>query len=425
MGRAKLNGQSGGAKINGIIDSYILQTGENVSVGDFVEFLKSISAGSRSALNSSSTNGGTCAVAINSQQVLVVYKDDASYGVAQVLTIVGATIIAGAKYVFNSYASTNQVTVTLLTSNTAIVAYDGGGYGGARTLAINGSAITVGPENVFRASCNCSYISLVVLTSTSLVAIFRNDGAGCMGSAYVLTISGTTITYAGGVNFSGVQASYISAVALSPTSIFVVFKDDNNNRMRSIVLTINGSTITPGTILNTMLPSPAYFSVVALSSTKVLIVFVDNGGYVKAFIQNISGTTITSCGAVSFGGVANSYTKAILVSATSVLVLYCNNTLSLGTSMILKIAGNNILLGDPIIFNSDGYAIQNISVGLLPSTLICPIMYVTCNATYYAYSQVLLLAKTAKKSANIMSINGVTKTKGSAGETIKAYTLAD
>lgn len=414
----------GGLEIKGIIDDYIVQSGENISAGDFVEFVKNISQGTKQALNSAST-ASTSAVAINSTQVLVVYKDASSYGVAQILTISGTTITPGTKYVFNSGSSTNYVTVAMLTSTTAIVAYDGGGYGGARVLTISGTTITVGPENVFRSGCNCLYNSLAILTATKAIITFRNDGAGSLGSAYLLTVSGTTITASGSVNFSGVQASYISSVALSASSVFVTFKDDNNSRGSSIVLTVSGTTITPGTILNFMTTSPTYNSVVALSSTKVLITFVDNGGLAKALIQTIDGTTITSYGTVSFGGLSNTYTKAILISKTSVLIQFCNNTSTYGTSILLKIIGNNIILGDPYIFNSDSYAIQNISGGLLPSTLLFPILYVTCNATYYAYSQVLSISKIAKKSGDIMSINGVAKSAGTAGSTIKVNTLTD
>lgn len=423
MGRAKLNGQSGGAKINGIINDYIVQSGENISTGDFVEFVKNISQGTKQALNSAST-ASTSAVAINSTQVLVVYKDTSSYGVAQVLTISGITITAGTKYIFNSGSSTNYVTVAMLTSTTAIVAYDGGGYGGARVLTISGAAITIGPENVFRSGCNCLFNSLAILTSTRVIIAFRNDGAGSYGSAYLLTISGTTITYTGGVNFRGAWCGYISAVVLSTTSVLVAYRNETSYAGESIVLTVSGSTITPGTYL-VFCANAAYTSAVAISSTSALITYVDNGGNARAIIVTINGTTITNGVSVYFGGLTNTYTNVILLSKTSVLLLYNNATLPAGTAIFAKIVGNSILLGTPYVFN--GVNIQSLVGVILPSTSLCPILYTdaTIASTFYVYEQVLSLPTSIKKSLNIATINGVAKSSGAAGSTIKVNTLAD
>ena len=97
MGEALLIRKGGGGlEINGLVEEYKVLAGENISAGDFVEFITDYTSG-RQTLTSSAYNNRVSAVMLTPTTVFVAFSYGTSwylYGV--VCTIVGSTLSVGA-----------------------------------------------------------------------------------------------------------------------------------------------------------------------------------------------------------------------------------------------------------------------------------------------------------------------------------------
>ena len=282
----------GGAKINGIVESYLVAAGENISAGDFVSFVneeaseivknkvQSPSAGTASVFESASTYYISATV-LSQTNVLVAYQDsgNSSYGTAVVLTISGTTITVGTPIVFDTVFTTS-VSAAVLSQTSVAVAYrkgDGTNYGKAVVLTISGTTITAGTPVAF-SSANAQYISALALSQTKVLVAYNDVGNSNYGTAVILTISGTTITVGTAVVFESASSQYISAVVLSATGVLVAYYDGGNSGYgTAVVLTISGTTITVGTPIVFESASSQFMSAVAISAKSVFIAYRDVG----------------------------------------------------------------------------------------------------------------------------------------------------
>ncbi len=422
----------GGAKINGIVESYLVAAGETISAGDFVSFINEDadeivknkvqrpSAGSAVVFESGSTSYISATV-LSATSVLVAYRDNSNsgYGTAVVLTISGATITSGTPVVFES-AAIVYCSAVALSSTSVLVSYqDGGnsGYGTAVVLTISGTTITVGTPVVFE-SASTTYISAVLLSATSVLVAYRDNGNSNYGTAIILTISGTTITAGTPVVFESASTQYISATVLSATSVLIAYSDNGNSYYdTAVVLTISGTTITAGTPVVFESAISYNISATKLSSTSVLIAYrdVNNSYYGTAIILTISGTTITVGTPVVFESASTLNISAVLLSAISVLVAYSDvGNSSYGTAIILTISGTTITVGTPVVFESAGTS--DISAAVLSSTSVL-VAYQDVGSSSQGTSVILTISQ-------MLSIVGVAKEAGTGGDTIDVYTPA-
>jgi len=126
---------------------------------------------------------------LTSTKAIVAYQDNgnSSYGTACILDVSGSTITAGTAVVFES-AITLYTSVTMLTSTKAIVAYRDNGnssYGTTCILDVSGSTITAGTPVVFE-SATTNYISVAMLTSTKAIVTYQDDGNSSYGTSAII-----------------------------------------------------------------------------------------------------------------------------------------------------------------------------------------------------------------------------------------------
>jgi hypothetical protein len=226
------------------------------------------------------------AVALDSNRVVVSYKNatDAPYaGEAVVLTITGTTITYGAIVAFNG-VYTSDISAVKLDSNRVVVCYrNGSTFGNAVVLTITGITISnVGTPVAFNA-VNTAYITAVALDSNRVLVSYHN-GISTYGNAVVLTITGTTITYGAIVVFNGVYTTSISAVALDSNRVLVSYRNNtSSNYGNAVVLTITGTGIVAETPIALNDVAISYISAVKLDSNRVLVNYRnDNSNYGNA-----------------------------------------------------------------------------------------------------------------------------------------------
>lgn len=223
-----------------------------------------------------------------------------------VFTVSGTTISFGTENtVFNtgSYGNTTEanVSATMLTSSTACVLI--GAYPGypttAYVLTVSGSTITVGSGTTLTSlpsNWNTAFPSICALTATlCVVGYVRADSYMCNQS---LAISGTTITR-GTENTVGWSPNRVSVVPATATTFVSVYTSGTS--AYASAGTISGGTITYGAYAASPQLSQITLPAAAASSATSFVVYGRNNSSAGTVSQqlSISGTTIT-WGAASY-----------------------------------------------------------------------------------------------------------------------------
>lgn len=257
MGQGAIDyiGVKGGLDINGLIENYYVYAGENVSAGDFVEFINGVSTQTveTSVAHSFDKCNWIKATKLSKTKILVVHEGQSNfYLYALVCTINGATITAGTSTQISkaTYAHANLPSIVPMGDNTVFVAYD------------------------------MSYESDYELYSIVLVI---NGTAISYGESYALN----TTNYTGNVT---------SACKLANGNVFVGHCYSSSYQLYGIVCKVNGTVISSGsdTALCTTNNTAGNIAVGHLSSNKVFVAHEFNsGGYLNRIICTVSDTTIT------------------------------------------------------------------------------------------------------------------------------------
>lgn len=190
-------------------------------------------------------------------------------------------------------------------------------------------------------------------TQSNVCALSATKAIGITAAgAYVLDISGTTIT-AGVVSAFDAGISGSPAVAaLSTTKAIVVYRRSADNFAYACILDVSGSTITPGTPVQfdgTGTTGP--FDVVALSATKAIAVWDQStADQEKAIILDVAGTVITPGTAAIFQATTQvSSIKVVALSATKALALASDQIPGRDLyACVLDVAVSTITPGTPL-----------------------------------------------------------------------------
>ena len=191
MGIAKLYSQSGGNgfKINGIIEDYYAYAGENISAGDFVEFINGVASqtietsSAKEISNQKYSAYSTSAVALDNNRVFIAHCIDSSnyylYGI--VCTIDGATVTAGTDTQLSAESLAGYtISTVLLKDGKVFIAHDygeGNHYLYGMVCTINGTTITAGTDTSIYASSYGGYrISTELLPSGEVFIAHSGNG---------------------------------------------------------------------------------------------------------------------------------------------------------------------------------------------------------------------------------------------------------
>lgn len=436
MGRARLNGQSG-SKINGIIEEYIVQAGENISAGDFVEFVSAnLTASVKTTIESSGSS--VKLVLLSSTKVLAITRDyyAPGYTCAQVLTISETTITLGTKTTIVSEAISYFEAIAL-SETKVLLAYNrssANSYSGALViLTISGTSILVGSLVIFK-TAQPNNKSLTKLSETSALITYNDSANNNYGTARVLTISGTTIALGTEYIFSSVGTGNTSITALSATKVLVNFLAyiSSSFRGNAGILSVSGATITVKT-------PTAYDTTGKLLDIENLLIndslvlvgaqMGANSGetYPNAFTLATSGDIVTLGPKITTG---TNYTWDSLslckLSPSTAIISYGDYSsggyMKNGRACVISLDGNGIsAVSNELVYDTTGI-IDGISI--IPISKSKALVMYSNSSLHIADSRFLSVDNFVKKSLSKRNIHGIAKTKGAAGETVKAFTLA-
>jgi hypothetical protein len=286
-----------------------------------------------------------------------------------------------------SPASSNYNVVVPLTSTTSLILWSSGVSGLCRVMTVNADgSVTYGSVYTFNGA-NASYISAVALNPTTVFIAFRDEGNSYYGTAIIAQISGTTVTFGSKYVFSSYNpTNYTSCTVIDSTRVFIAYQGGSGYGY-GIIASISGTVISFGSQSSFNTGTVTYTSCKTLDSSRVLIAFYNNT-YGYAVVANIgSGTTISGYGSIySFNNGSTAYINCVLLSSTSALIAY-RDTNGYGSAIIANISGTTITYGTPFQFNLNTNT-TNITASLLSGSNVLIGYYDPTNYTQVVVASV-------------------------------------
>ena len=373
MGIAKLYGQNrSGGKINGIIEDYYAYAGENISAGDFVEFINGVA-------------------------------EKIDYGTS-VDTLISGDSCEG-----------EAISATKLDDTRVFIAHGSGSSGSLYlygiVCSIKGSEIIIGTDTwLIPEMYSGDRVSAVTLDENRVFI------AHCYGNnrflyGMVCKISGTTIETIGTdtkIREYSSAGSTISAMLLDTDKIFIGH-GLNTTKLYGIICSVSNTTIAIGT--DTQLSSAngtnTAIAPIKLSIDKIFIAHSQANDYLYSMICTVSGTTLTAVSptALSNTSQAGSRISPELLPNGNIFIAHSyayNSSYSL-YGMVVIVNGTTINAGTDVQLDSSNYSGYTISTELLPSGKVF-IAHSYGNDENYLYGMVATIngtTITAKKDTQL------------------------
>lgn len=419
-------GQSGGsAKINGIIEEYKVASGGNVNAGDFVRFLSDYTETGeitdKEIINSKIYK--MSATALSNSKIFIAYKRIDSNGVYGIVCAInGVTITVGTEtQLTNASTSGDYISITNLSNDKVFVASKNSGSSGSISgifCTVNNNLITVKATTSIS-----SYGDSVSVTALSNDKVFITYTYTNSKNPYgvICTINNTSITKGTETKLS-TNTGYgeLLVLTLSENKVYIACGYSSSK----LICIINGTTITAGNIQAVGLSyNSATSSIVALSDNKVLEL-MRNSSIINAQICTINETSITAgeTTQLSIEAGTSGNVSATVLSNDKVFISYSYKSDFLLYGMLCTINETSITADTNIKLSSNtesGY--RTLAIALSESQIA--VIHFDNNTNRYVYGIILdypiNLVKTITSSTE--RIEGVAKTGGNAGETIKAY----
>lgn len=323
-------------------------------------------------------------VPISSTQCVILYADEGNggSGTAQVLTIDGTTITAGAPLVFRNMAVTfirackikdGRIVVAFTDQGSLLPAAAVSWSGVSVLLSISGTTLKVDGTKTFSAGYS-SQLSMIQISDNAVLIAYRNGTNSELGAAQILSISGNTITTGAVATFSTVRVAFTDMVLLPSGKVMLTYRDDSSPYYGYVcMLTISGTTITAGSSKLFNASASSYMRIAMLTASTGIMVF-RNGvdGNVSQGTACIF--TINDKGDVAFSQqtqFTNLYTSTAfsiaVLSQTAVAVVYQEYPIPAGIARILQIDGTSILVGEELRFYANGATNPSGVPGPIPS----------------------------------------------------------
>jgi len=223
------------------------------------------------------------------------------------------------------------------------------------------------------------------------VICYRDSGNNSYGTARVVSVSGSTLTFGTAVVFSSVHCDYISAdYDASQNKILIGFRDDTYSRLRAVVGTVSGTSISFGS--DTLIDGYQGYRMkvaynAAASASLLVFSYAESGGYSNypyGCVATISGTSVsfgTKVRIESTGAEMSWNTNVYDVASTKNLVAYRSG--SGARASVATISGTSVSFGTHVDWTTDT---TDYLVGVYdPTTSKTAIFYRNNSQSYYLY----------------------------------------
>ena len=446
MGIAKLYSQSGsGGKINGIIQDYYAYAGENISAGDFVEFVNGV-AGQKTETsvdtaidNTNVYTGHTIsAVALDSSRVFIAHSYGSNYDLYGVVcTINGTNITHGTDILLATSAGyeTSTVSSGKINDNTVFVAHSFvTNYRlNALVCLISGTTIEIKAQRAINSTNQTGKIQSITTIDTNKVLIAHSNNNILYGVVCEFTGAGITVGTDTQLSTSASCQAYVSSTTIINNKVFIVYDRTSSYSLYAMVVTISGTTITAGTETSLSASYNGYInSVVKLDDTHFFVAHNQSTSYyLYAMICNINNTSITAGTDTALDTQTSSAHRinTVLINPNEVFLTHSHtqNQFYL-CARVCKISGTSILQSSRKTLINEAYSAYGVSTVLVNGNIFIAHSYST---SYHLYAQIWGKDETNNVPTNQVSIAeyetqvrkvttsdiyGVAKTSGTGGD---------
>jgi hypothetical protein len=290
----------------------------------------------------------------------VALKSDGTVG-----TITGQL---GAKSVFEASVYSNAAAAYDTANDKIVVAYGDSGssnQGTAVVGTISGNTVSFGTPVVFNSGATTGDISIVFdANSGKFVISYRDSGNSDYGTAIVGTVSGTSISFGSETVFN---SRYTQSTKLAYDSnaqkVVIAYGDwvsPSYPNGTAIVGTVSGTSISFGTAVAYRAASANIaYNTIAFDSlnNKVVICYRDGGNsdYGTAIVGTVSGTSISFGSAVVFESAYTDWSWPVFdTSAGKIVIAYKDvGNSNAGTAIVGTVSGTSISFGSPTVYQTD------------------------------------------------------------------------
>ena len=333
-----------------------------------------ITAGFGSSVFHTSANGyaHTSAFDSNSNKVVVVYVDYATFYAAAVIgTVSGKSISFGTPVIFNSFDTTNISATFDSNSNKVVIAYrkSSTSRGEAIVGTVSGNSISFGSASIFETKFTYRIAATFDSSSNKVVIAYMSyeaDGYTSYGRAIVGTVNGTSISFGSSSTFGNSLYGAIAVDHISPTfdsnsnKVVIAYQDNYSNTSygAAVVGTVSGTSISFGSPVVFSSTATDYISSVFDSnSNKVVIAYrtPGNGNNGIGIVGTVSGNSISFGSSVVFASASTFYIFATFDSnSNKVVVIYRDSSNSgYGTSVVGTVSNTSISFTTPLVFENN------------------------------------------------------------------------
>lgn len=457
----------GGAKINGVVESYYAYAGENISAGDFVQFINgaaSIETGVSLDTQLSTveqTGYHLSAVELPNNKVFIAHSYGSDcYLYGMIVTVNVGEIVVNTDTQLSSVVNTGKsMSVERLSNGNIFIAHC---YGSSANLygmicSIDGTAITVLMDTeIYGATGSDEYdrqLSTVLLEDNRVFIAYSSTGYQLKAIVCRInennSISVGTATSSEDTTYTGIG---ISAVLLPNGNVFVAHSYGSSYYLYGTIYSVSGTTITKEkskAINSSNSNTGRGVSAVLLEDGKVFIAHgYSSSRYLYGIVVTIDGTTMTPGTDTKISGEtrAGHIISTVRLSNNKIFIVHSYNKDSYYLyGVICTIAGTAITVGtDTALDNITTNAGEFIDTVLLPNgnVFVAHSSGETLNLKAQMWgidednntptNTITAIAyETQVKKATNTPFDGVAKTSGSGGtedlhnEQVEIYTLQE
>lgn len=349
----------------------------------------------------------------NAKVVVSFVDQNDNYGKVVVGTVSGNTISFGSKITFNSAITSSPAIVYHAAAQAIVVLYRNGGNSNlatARVGYVSGSNVTFGSAvtgfdgaGVAGDGCSLAYDPV----NQKVVAAI---GFGSYGKAFVGTVSGSTISFGSGVQYSGTGNVYVNAVYdTANQKTVILFREESNGYANAIVGTVSGTSISFGSkVAFNSEPSLCITATYDSTNNKIVVSYKSDSTYLSyAVVGTVSGTDI------SFGSRVMVYTAQTYMPSgitfdsarNNIIILYSDGD----SSGRAKYAIGEVS-GTSISFSSVGTQVWGVATASNPVALYVPgvlktLFFWGSGTTVAGLSKLLTLSTTNLTSTNFVGMS--------------------
>jgi hypothetical protein len=396
---------AGGSSLDKAIEEYIIQTGNTITAGTFVDFVNNFITSAASSVVAQVSFA--TALQLEENKVLLRYGNS----IYRIVTFDNNVPTLGPTY---TLVGGSWPTLVRLDAN-RVLAVAGGSTSISRVFVINGTEITMPGSNFNFFNNSSSEIGRIhaILLSTNRVLVGFRDGSNNTRTI-ILSISGSSIS--GGTVANAFEAAFrIRLVLLDTDKVLLV------SGRRGTILTTAGNNMVFNTFYdldtnNSIEPS----SLFKINSNLVLATFFLSSPLVVKTIV-INGTVLSANTSTNISTSGAGFVSSDFLNDNTVMIHYNSSGLK-GQRVQIQPNGNVTLLN---LVNYDGNGEQTSYHGVAlfgPDKFFAA--YITDSSTRNLRHKTNLF-ETKVINPTFSSVTGLAKTGGTAGQTIEIYVNKD